>query len=146
VIRAVLDTNVLASGFVGFDDARRAPAGLLRLWRDKQFELVVSAEILMELLDTFQDPYFRRRLTPEQLAEAERLVREEATWATHIEFLGGVATHPEDDLVLGAAVGAGVDCLVTGDVKLQRIGAYRGVRILSPRAFFDELTGTDQAV
>ncbi|HEU5431416.1 MAG TPA: PIN domain-containing protein [Thermomicrobiales bacterium] len=48
----MLDTKVLASEFVGFDDGQRAPARLLRLWRDKRFELVVSAEILAELLDS----------------------------------------------------------------------------------------------
>jgi predicted nucleic acid-binding protein len=46
-----------------------------------------------------------------------------------------VATHPEDDLVLATAVSAHADYLVTGDRKLQRLGSYQGVRILSPREF-----------
>jgi putative PIN family toxin of toxin-antitoxin system len=74
VIRVVLDTNVLASGFVEFATAERAPARLLRLWREQRFVLVVSAEILTELLSTFTDPYFRRRLTLEQIHAAQLLL------------------------------------------------------------------------
>lgn len=48
--------------------------------------------------------------------------------------------HPEDDLVLAAAVSARADYRVTGDSKLQLRGRYQGVIILSPRAFLDLLT------
>jgi predicted nucleic acid-binding protein len=41
----------------------------------------------------------------------------------------GVATHPEDDVVLATGVSAGADFLVTGDRKLLQLGTYRGVRI-----------------
>ena len=47
----------------------------------------------------------------------------------------GVATHAKDDLVLATAVSASADYLLTGDAKLQRLGSYQGVTILSPRAF-----------
>jgi predicted nucleic acid-binding protein len=52
----------------------------------------------------------------------------------------GVATHPEDDLVLATVVSAGAHYLVTGDTKLQDLGAFEGVTILSPRAFLERLT------
>ena len=135
MIRATLDTNTLASGFVGFAAAQRAPGRLLHLWRAGRFELVVSANILAELADTLADPYFRRRLTPEQIAAAQRLLHDEATTTPLTAPVSGVATHPADDLVLAAAVSAGVDYLVTGDRQLQRLGTYQGVRILSPREF-----------
>ena len=46
-----------------------------------------------------------------------------------------MATHPQDDLVLAAAVSAGADYLVTGDRKLLSLGRYLGVTIVSPRTF-----------
>ena len=49
--------------------------------------------------------------------------------------VSGVATHPEDDLVLAAAVSAGADYLVTGDKQLLKLGRYQGATILSPRDF-----------
>ena len=124
MIRAVLDTNVLASGFVEFATAERAPARLLRHWREQRFALVVSAQILTELLNTFADPYFRRQLTLEQISAARLLLQEEAIWTTHTVRMSGVATHPEDDQILAAAVSA------------------QGVRMISPRAFLDLLEAT----
>ena len=142
MIRAVLDTNVLASGFVEFATAERAPARLLRLWREQRFALVVSAEILTELLNTFADPYFRRQLTPEQIHAAQLLLQEEAIWTPLTARISSVATHPEDDQILAAAISAQAEFLVTGDKKLQQLGAYQGVRMISPRAFLDLLEAT----
>ena len=139
MIRAVLDTNVLASGFVAIATAERAPARLLRLWREQRFALVLSAEILTELLDTFADPYFRRQLTQEQIDAAQHLLQEEAIWTLLTLRVSGVATHPEDDLVLATAISAPAEYLVTGDKNLQQLGTYQGVRVVSPRTFVDLL-------
>jgi uncharacterized protein len=53
--------------------------------------------------------------------------------------VSGVATHPEDDLILAAAVAGGVSYLVTGDRKLQAVGTFQRISILSPRAFLARL-------
>jgi putative PIN family toxin of toxin-antitoxin system len=142
----MLDTNVLASGFVGFAHAERTPVRLLRLWQDKRFALVVSAEILYELSSTFTSPYFRQQLTPQQIDAARQLIEEDAQVVAASEDVSGVASHPEDDLILSAAVSAHVDYLVTGDAKLQRIGMHRGVTVVSPRAFLDLLESTGDEV
>lgn len=139
MIRVVLDTNVLASGFVGFANTERAPSRLLRLWREDRFALVISADIVTELLNTFSSPYFRQRLSPEQIAEAQHLLREEATTTPITAQVSGVATHPEDDLVLATAVSAQVDYVVTGDKRILQLGEYQGVHMLSPREFLDLL-------
>ena len=59
----VLDTNVLASGFIGEDKPDSTPGELVRRWRAQAFTLVVSEHILTELADTLTDPYFTRRLS-----------------------------------------------------------------------------------
>jgi putative PIN family toxin of toxin-antitoxin system len=135
VIRAVLDTNVLASGFVSFVDTDRAPSRVLHLWLKRRFELVISADIQTELRHTLDIPYFRRRLSTEQVEVAQRLLVRQATLVFPTEPVVGVATHPEDDQVLAAAVSANVDYLVTGDRQLLALGNYRGVHIVSPRRF-----------
>ncbi|MBI4492032.1 MAG: PIN domain-containing protein [Chloroflexi bacterium] len=63
MITAVLDANVLASSFVRSNPAA-APVLLLDAWRARSYTLVVSEHILTELRHTFEDRYFRRRLTP----------------------------------------------------------------------------------
>ena len=52
MIIAVLDTNVLASGFIGEDKPDSTPGELVRRWRANTFTLVVSEHILAELADT----------------------------------------------------------------------------------------------
>ncbi len=49
--------------------------------------------------------------------------------------VSGIADDEEDDLVLGTAVAAGADYLVTGDAGLLRIGEHRGVSIVTAREF-----------
>ena len=138
--KVVLDTNVLASGYVGFLHPGSIPGQILHLWRERVFELVVSDHILMELAHTFEEPYFRNRLSPELIERDLTLLREEATFTELAVTVQNVATHPEDDLVLATAASARADYLVTGDKKLQKLGIYQGVVILSPRAYLDHFS------
>lgn len=138
--RVVLDTNVLASGFVGRYRADSTPGALLRAWRSGAFELVVSEILLTELTRTLGQPYFHRRLSAREIANVVPLLRREAIISPRSVTVVGVATHPEDDLILATAVSAAVDYLITGDKHLHGVGSFRGVHLLSPRAFLDLLT------
>ncbi len=55
----------------------------------------------------------------------------------------GIADDDEDDAVLGTAVAAGADYLVTGDQGLLAIGEHAGVRIVTARQFLDILEMTE---
>lgn len=137
MITAVLDTNVLASGFASHTGT---PGQILVLWTYGAFDLIVAEPILLELAHTFQSPYFQRRLTPKQIAADLALLRREATVTPVTVAVHRVATHPEDDVVLATAVSGQAEYLVTGDKPLQNLGTYQGVTILSPRAFLDLLS------
>lgn len=51
-----------------------------------------------------------------------------------------VAFKDKDDVeIIAAAIAAGVHILVTGDAEMQRIKLVQGVRVLSPRAFWEKL-------
>ncbi len=135
---AVLDTNVLASGFVRPEPP---PGRLLAAWRAARFTLVVSEHILDELGRTFDEPYFRDHLTPEERADNLALLRAEAVVVPMTVTIRGVAAHSEDDLVLATAVSANADYLVTGDRALREVGTFRGLVILMPREFLDGVVG-----
>jgi putative PIN family toxin of toxin-antitoxin system len=134
VIRAVVDTNVVVSGFVRANP-QAAPVRVLDAWRSGAYTLVVSQPILDEVASTLQEPYFRRRLSPTHIAADLTLLRHQAVITPLSVAVSGVATHPEDDLVLATAVSARADYLVTGDHQLQQLGTYQEVTILSPREF-----------
>jgi uncharacterized protein len=134
----VLDTNALVSGFARVNpDA--APSQLIDLWRAHAFDLIVSEHIKVEVERTFARPYFRRKMTDVQIARAKALLDSDARLVRPDVPVHGVATHPEDDVVLSTAVSARADYLVTGDAQLQKLGAYEGVTIVSPRRFVDLL-------
>ncbi len=135
MIVTVLDTNVLASGFIGEDKPDSTPGELVRRWRAKSFTLVVSEHILAELADTFTDPYFTRRLSAPAIAEALDSLRLDATIQPITVVVAGVASHAEDDVALATALSAGAPYLVTGDRQLLERGTYRDTVLLSPRQF-----------
>jgi putative PIN family toxin of toxin-antitoxin system len=88
---------------------------------------------------SFQKPYFRRYLSAAQSSRFLKLLRKRATVSQITVSVHGIATHPEDDLILATAVSAKADYLVTGDTKLQHVGTYQAVAILSPRRFLEIL-------
>jgi putative PIN family toxin of toxin-antitoxin system len=62
-VRAVLDPNVLVSAAIS---ETGPPAELLRRWEAGRFELVVSAEVLFDILEVLKRPKFRRYLSEAQ--------------------------------------------------------------------------------
>ena len=135
-MKVVLDTNILASGAIS---AAGTVSKILDEWRSSQFRVIVSAPILAELERTLQKPYFRRYLTEKQSSRFLKLLQRRASVSPITVSVHEVATHQEDDLILATAVSAKADYLVTGDSKLQQVGRYRGVAILSPRRFVETL-------
>lgn len=141
MITAVLDTNVLAPALRGVGNPANTLGELLRQWRDGRFQLVVSEHILDELRRTLETPYFSRSLSTQEREEAVALLATEAVLTPLTVSVQGVATHPEDDLILAAAVTAQADYLVTGDRKLRELGTYQGVRVITPGDFLRILSG-----
>lgn len=139
MIRAVLDTNVIVSGMLGFDLAESTPGALLRAWFRRDFELVVAEVLIREIERTLSDEYFIERVDQRIAHLTMTSLHKDATSTALSVTVTRIATHPEDDLVLAAAVSAGTAYLVTGDKQLLRLSAYQGVTIVSPRAFLDIL-------
>jgi putative PIN family toxin of toxin-antitoxin system len=130
--RVVFDANTIVSGFPASDGVLRT---LIDHWRAGRFQLVVSEHILTEVARAWTTPYWQRRFPPERVALVLDLIRSEATVTSITVDVRGIATHPEDDLVLATAMSAGATVIVTGDRRLREVGAYQGVTIRTPREF-----------
>lgn len=50
-----------------------------------------------------------------------------------------VARDPDDDYVLATVIAGRAEVIVTGDTDLLEFVEHRGVRIVTPRQFLDEL-------
>ena len=138
MIRATLDTNVLASGVV--TSAQTVNGQVIQAWRENKYTLVLSEAILTEFSRTLLQPYFSARLTAAQIEATLNLFRTEATIVSPIVTVKGVATHPEDDPIIATALSGKAHYLVTRDEKLQKkVQEYKGVSIISPPVFLHRL-------
>lgn len=135
MIGAVLDSNVLLSAAVGYRAPRSTPGALLRMWRAGAFDLITSGSILAEVERALGKPYFMRRVTPTQGKRLVSLFKRRGSVVEPAIQVVGVASHPEDDLVLATALSGHAQYLVTGDRALQALRTYESVTIVSPRAF-----------
>jgi len=133
MILAVVDANVLVSA-IAFKQ-RTSPAIILESWESRRFSLIASEVLLEEVKRTLEKPYFAAVISRERTARALASLRE---WATIVELnlpVRGVATHPENDLLIATAVSGDADYLVTGDIQLQKLGHHESVTIVSPAEF-----------
>lgn len=139
MIRAFLDANAIASGLLGFDKATSVPSQLLHRWLSREFEFVTSDHVIAEVMRTLESHFFSSRIPVDRRAQLQTQLQDVASLTDARFAVNNVATHPEDDLVLAAAVTEAVDVLVTGDNQLLRLATFHGVRIVSSCDFLDLL-------
>ena len=127
MIRLVLDTNVVTSAMLWGG----SPMLLLQARREKRVELYTSTPLMAELTDILSRRKFKVKiaaslLTIDQLidryAELAQVVRPTPT--------PRIVSDPDDDVVIGTALSAKADLLVTGDRLLLSVGKYQGVNIV----------------
>lgn len=137
MISAVLDTNTIASGILGFRNSDSIPGALLRLWRKGIFTLVISKHIRDEVKSLLQKPYFKRHLTPQEISRIQALLKFQAKQVLITADVQNVATSPEDDIVIATALSAKADYLVTGDGPLlKKVGSiYQSIHLVTPNNF-----------
>jgi putative PIN family toxin of toxin-antitoxin system len=126
-VRVFLDTNVLVAAFA----TRGLCADVVRLTLAAH-EMVVSETVLAELDRTLT----RKIGLPDRDARsAVAFVREEATVAPEVTPTVRVRD-PKDAPLLAAALAGGADVLVTGDRDLLELEQPAGIRIVTPRGFW----------
>jgi putative PIN family toxin of toxin-antitoxin system len=132
--RFVFDTNAIISAVL-------LKRSVSRQAFDKaidQGELLVSAETIDELNRVLGRPDFAKYVTEdERLAFLAVLLRE----AKLVEVTEAVreCRDPRDDKFLELAVSGKAVCIVTGDQDLLVLHPFRGICIVTPRGFLDEI-------
>lgn len=131
-MRVIVDTNVFVSGvfFAG------PPYAILDAWRRGQLSFVVSLEIM--------DEY--RRVAHELAQEFPaidpgpplELLAIHAHVVAAPPLPAPVCTDHADDMFLACAVASGTRIITSGDKALLRADGYKGVEVLTPRAFLEK--------
>lgn len=127
-MRLVLDTNVVASAMLWGGN----PKLLLQARREKRIELFTSVAMLAELTDILARPKFEKKIAA-SLLTVDQLVDGYAALAQVVRPTPTprIVADPDDDVVIGTALAAKADLIVTGDRGLLDVGAYQGIRIVS---------------
>lgn len=131
---AVLDANALVSASLVHIGV---PAQILAYARAGGFIIVTSIPIMTEVFRVLTYARIQRKyqVGPLDIAQLRRFLQRRAVVTAITVTVKGVATHPEDDLVLATAASGHADYLVTGDGKLQSLVSHEGTKIVSPREF-----------
>jgi hypothetical protein len=127
-VRLVLDTNVVVSALLWDGVPRR----LLKVGRAEGVVLYSSSPLLAELSDVLSRPKFTNKIAA-SLLSVDQLVD---LYAELIDLVLPVPTprlapDPDDDVVIGTALAAKADYVVTGDKGLLSVGTYEDGRIVS---------------
>lgn len=129
-MRVVIDTNLLVSALI----AGGAPSRLLDAARAGVFELCISEALLAELLDVLGRSHMAGRLQRAGLDGASTVedLRKMALVVVPAAVSQVVASDPDDDHVLAAAVAAGAELIASGDRRdLLPLGSYEGIPIVT---------------
>lgn len=128
--RVVIDTNIFISGFLFGGN----PGTILKLFRSQKILLIISPEIEHELLiklETFG-------LSGMLLGELKDLIDERAMRVVP-RATARISRDLLDDMFLSAAAEAHADAIITGDKDLLSLHSYRGIPIVTPRQFLENL-------
>jgi uncharacterized protein len=129
----VFDTNVLLAGLF----ARGLCEELLDFCLGSDQHTVVASQYIFD--------EFARAARTRFKAPADEVAAAAVYLRRHIDVVQptevpATACRDSDDLpILGTAVAAKVDCLVTGDKDLLSLGEYCGIAIVSPRELYARL-------
>lgn len=127
-MRLVLDSNVLIAAFV----ARGVCADLLE-HAVRVHEPVTSEFILEEVHRNLRE---KVRVSASQADQTVKLLRTRFETVEPVTVDEEACRDPDDLPVLGTVVAARCDVLVTGDKDLLELETFRGIPIVSPRAFW----------
>lgn len=134
-MKIVVDTNIFVSGWLWGG----IPARLFRLARTRQLIICASEAILAELENTLNKQKLQGRLqslsfTVNGLMSGTReLVEVYPIFTINVPELRDA----NDNMILGTAIAAGADAIVTGDLDLLVLQEYEGIPIVTAREFLD---------
>ena len=132
-LRVVVDTNVLVSILKG--NPTLSP--LYTAFKNDEFRLVICAEVIKELAAVLYRP--RLNIDPRDIKELFRIIKFKALRVKLPAPFLDACRDPKDNSFLELAICAQAQFIITGDNDLLVLHPFRGISILPPRSFIDQL-------
>lgn len=130
-MKVFLDTNVLVSAFA----TRGLSADLFEIVL-VEHELITGRRVLRELEKALRA---KIRLPASRCAEIVDFLSAEAARVVEEAPEADCRADPDDRAILGEALAGGAEAFVTGDAALVALAALAGMKILTPRKFWESL-------
>lgn len=133
MLKVVIDTSVFIAGLLTKNPQKSNPAQIITKWREGEFTLVMSPQIMKELVAKLVDLGIEDELIIELVATISKagLHIPGAYEATRLNDID-----TEDNMFLAASLESGADYLVSCDGKsLLPLKHYHGTQIRTPELF-----------
>jgi putative PIN family toxin of toxin-antitoxin system len=134
-VKIVIDTNILVSALI----SRSAPPHqIFEAWKRDTFELCSCEEQLIELRRVLNYP----KLKPYLNADDAALMVDELTLRAQLvrPRIVSFSQDPDDNVIIGCALAASADFLVTGDKRdILMLGTIETLRCVTARDLLNKL-------
>ncbi|MEK6872247.1 MAG: putative toxin-antitoxin system toxin component, PIN family [Nanoarchaeota archaeon] len=127
-MRTIIDTNVFVSGI--FWEGNFC-SQIIEKWKNKNFELISSMEILDELVKTLR--YFKIQMSDDMIEEWRNLIIKNSIIVEPTTKIDIVKDDPDDNKFLEAGITGKVDMIISQDKHLLKLGEYQGIKIVTPK-------------
>ena len=132
-MKVVVDTNVVISGvFFG-----GMPSRVLEAWRDGEFDLVVSPEVLEEYRRVGEE--LTARFPGVSLAPFLALLVMNAEIVEAPGLSDQVSRDRDDDKFIACALAANCQTIISGDKDLLEVTGYQDLKVVAPREFLESV-------
>ncbi len=134
--KVVIDTNVFVSGLLGSPVSR----SVIEAWLSGRFVLVLSSQLLSELLDVLSRPKISRYINVDQQQILMNSLLNHTEFVVPVQQIA-ICRDPKDDMFLNVAIAAQAHYLVTNDNDfleddiLKDFMLRLGVRVITPVDF-----------
>lgn len=131
--RIVIDTNLWISFLL-----TRSLDKLDQLFLDDKLVLLVSEELVDEIIEVAQRPKFRKYFDLIDLADLLANLRQKAEFIEVISKIEACRDE-KDNFILSLAVDGAATSILTGDKDLLTLHPFKGIEILTVASFLDRL-------
>lgn len=135
-MKVVFDTSVLFAAFI----TRKGLCATVVEHALESDPVFLSQFILDELRRTLLS---KSKLSEGVVKELIEMLMHDTTMVTPAEVDPRVCRDPNDAAILGTAIAASADVLVSGDKDLLVVGRLGSVEIMNPREYHDRITKGD---
>ena len=130
-MKIVLDANVIIAAFA----ARGLCESIMEVCLSEH-QIVLGDDLFDEILRNLR---LKLKLPANIIDNIGELLREHAKFSIPAPLASDVCRDSDDIKVLGLAVAANADCIVTGDKDLPVLESFQGIPILNPKSFSNML-------